>query len=106
MARAESEKEAEIVRQRFAEIGIETIILSDEKLAVETPPKRLRSLEFSDNKMFLTIFNTGEIVKILNEDLMLIVTGAIFQKRVEATEKHNKKGENILLNATEIASDE
>ena len=63
LARAESEKEAEIVRQRFAEIGIETIILSDEKLAVEMPPKRLRSLEFSDDKISLTIFNTGEIVK-------------------------------------------
>ncbi len=106
LARAESQKEAEIVRQRFGEIGIETIILSDEKLNVENAPKRLRSLEFSDKIISLQIFNTDETVKFLLEDLTLIVIGAIFQKRIEATEKLSKKGENILLNATEIASDE
>ena len=106
LARAESEKEAAIVRQRFTETGIETVILSDETLAVANPPKRLRGLEFSDDQIFLKTFNTDETVKFLNEDLTLIVTGAIFQKRIEATEKHNKKGENTLLNATETASDE
>ncbi|MGI9054511.1 MAG: hypothetical protein ACR2F2_01780 [Pyrinomonadaceae bacterium] len=106
LARAESEKEAEIVCRRFDEIGVETIILSDEQLAVETPPKRLRKLEFADDKIVLKLFNTNETVKFLSEDLTLIVTGAIFQKRVEATEKHNKKGENVLLNATETATDE
>ncbi|MEO6587804.1 MAG: hypothetical protein ABIP06_00630 [Pyrinomonadaceae bacterium] len=106
LARAESEKEAAIVKQRFAETGIETVILSDEKLAVEKPPKRLRGLEFSDEQIVLKTFNTDETIKFLSEDLTLIVTGAIFQKRIEATEKLNKKGENTLLNATETASDE
>ena len=106
LARAGSEKEAEIVRRRFEETGIKTVLLSDEKLAVENPPKRLRGMEFSGDTLLLKIFNADEIVETRIENLTLIVTGAIFQKRVEATEKHNKKGENILLNATEIASDE
>ncbi len=106
LARAGSEKEIEIVRQRFAEIGIKTVLLSDEKLAAENPPKRLRGMEFSGDTILLKVFNGDEIFETRIENLALIVTGAIFQKRVEATEKHNKKGENILLNATEIASDE
>jgi hypothetical protein len=106
IARAESEKEVEIVRQRLEENGIKTVMLSDEKLAVETPPKRLRGLTFSGETVVLKIFNTDEIFETRIENLILIVRGAVFQKRVEATEKHNKKGENILLNATETASDE
>lgn len=106
LARAESEKEAEIVRRRFEENGIKTALLSDEKLAVETPPVRLRGLEFSDDKIYLINFNTDDVFEKSREDLELIVGGAIFQKRVEATEKRNKKGENSLLGATETATDE
>lgn len=106
LARAESEKEAEIVKRRFAEIGIETVLMSDEKLAVETSPTRLRGLEFSDDKIYLITFNTDEVLALNREDLELIVVGSIFQKRVESTEKRNKKGENTLLGATETATDE
>lgn len=106
LARAGSEKEAAIVRQRFDETGIKTTLLSDEKLAVENPPKRLRGMEFSGETVLLKFFNKDEIFETRIENLSLVVTGAIFQKRIEATEKHNKKGENILLNATETASDE
>src|SRR5690606_33628295 len=106
LARAETEREAGIVRQRLSEAGVETLLLSDEKLAAEDPPRRLRGLEFSGDKLLLKIFNTDEAAQLKREDLVLIVTGAIFQKRVEATEKHSKKGENILLDATETASDE
>lgn len=106
LARAESEKEAAIVKQRFEESGIQTVLLSDEKLAVENPPKRLRGMEFSDDTILLRIFNTDEVFEARSEDLLLVVTGAVFQKRVEATEKHNKRGENALLNASETATDE
>lgn len=106
LARAESSKEAEIIRQRLSEIGVETLILSDEQLAIENPPKRLRGIEFSENKLRLKLFNTEEIVEISKDNLALIVTGAIFERKVESTEKYSRKGENKLLNATETASDE
>lgn len=106
LARAESVKEAEIIKQNLSEIGVKTSILSDQKLNVEKPQKRLRGLEFGAGKLRLKLFNTEEIVEITKEDLVLIVTGAVFERRVEATEKRNRKGENKLLNATETASDE
>ncbi len=106
LARAESEKEAEIVQKRLRDYGIETIILSDESLSVETPPKRLRGIEFWDDKIIFVLFNGGEIVEIANDDLILIVSGAIFERRVEATEKRGKNGENKILQTDETTSDE
>lgn len=106
LARAESAKESEIIKQRLGEIGVETLILSDENFNIGKLPNRLRGLEFGENKMRLKLFNAEETVEILREELVLIVAGAIFERKVEATEKYNRKGENKLLNATETASDE
>jgi hypothetical protein len=68
-------------------------------------PKRLRGLEFDNDKILLILFNNDEVEEISTEDLILIVSGAIFQKAVEATEAR-KKGESKILDATETASDE
>lgn len=106
LARAESGKESEIIKQRLSEIGVETLILSDVKFNIEKLPKRLRGLEFGEHKIRLKLFNAEEIIELPGENLVLIVTGAIFERRVEATEKRSRKGENKLLNATETASDE
>ncbi|HEY0429963.1 MAG TPA: hypothetical protein VGC76_19420 [Pyrinomonadaceae bacterium] len=106
VARAESEKEAEIVQARLREAGVETFILSDAALALEKPQKRLRGLEFFDEKVVLIFFNRDEIAEIALEDVALIVAGAIFERRVEATEKRSKKGDIKILQSTETASDE
>lgn len=106
LARAETEKEAEIVRQRFDENGIKTVILSDEKLAAENSPVRLRGMGIVGDTIYLVAFNTDDVFQMKSDDLMLIVTGAVFQKRVESKEKRSKKGENTLLSATETATDE
>ena len=106
IARAESAKEAAIVSERLAEAGVKTLILSDEKLNAEKPPKRLRGIEFGDGALRLRLFNTDETIGISKEDLILIVTGAIFERRIEATEQYNRKGDNKLLNSSETTSDE
>ena len=106
LARAESEKEAEIAGNCLLELGVETRILSDEILAIEKPTRRLRGIEFFDDKLILIFFNQDEIVEILNEDLVLIVAGAVTERKIAATEKYSKKGENKILQATETASDD
>jgi len=106
LARAESEKEAEIIRERLRESGVESIVLSDESLAVEKPQRRLRGLEFSDDKINLILFNQNEKAEIALGDLCLIVKGAIFERKVESTEKRSKKGDSKILQSTETASDE
>ncbi|MEP6901743.1 MAG: hypothetical protein ABJA66_08335, partial [Actinomycetota bacterium] len=57
MARVESAKEAEILQNRLKESGLETLVISDESLAAENFPKRLRGLEFPDDKILLILFN-------------------------------------------------
>ncbi len=105
LARVESEKEAEIIGERLREFGFDTLILSDEKLAANKMPQRLRGVEFWDDKLILVLFNTSEIVEIDVQDLVLMVSGAIFERTTSSIEDR-KKGENILLKSSETASDE
>lgn len=105
IARVESQKQAEFFRERLFEFGFQTFVLSDEKLLLKNPPKRLRGIEFFDDKMILIFFNTDEIAEISAEDLVLLVTGAIFERRTEQVE-NRKKGKSKILKATETASDE
>ncbi|MGI8670149.1 MAG: hypothetical protein ACR2J3_09950 [Aridibacter sp.] len=106
LARAETEKEIEIVAKRLSEIGIKTRIFSDEDFEEEKLPRRLRGIEFSGDKIILILFNNDEIVEIKNEDINLIVVGAVFEKKLESTEKHKRKKENKLLETFEISSDD
>lgn len=106
LARLETENEAKIVQKRLRGAMVDTIVLSDEDLAVEKPPQRLRGIEIFDDKLALILFNRDEVVDVQNEDLALVVTGAIFQKKIEAIEKRGKKGENKILQSSETASDE
>ncbi len=105
IARGEGEKEVEIIQKRLIERGIETIVVSDEMLAVETPAKRLRGIEFWDDKLILVLFNSDEIVEISKDDLILIVSGAIVERKVESVEQRKKKGENKLIETGETFSD-
>jgi hypothetical protein len=105
IARTESLKEAEILQNRLQESGLKTSVITDDSLAPDNLPKRLRGLEFEDGKILLFLFNNDEIEEINTEDLSLIVSGAIFEKSVESLEKR-KKGESKILEASETASDE
>lgn len=109
LTRADSEKEAEIIRKRLSEIGFESRILSDDAdLKIEAVTRRLRGIEFAGgdgDKLVLILFNSDEIAEIRREDLILIVTGAQFERRIETTEQR-KKRENKVLESTETSADE
>jgi len=105
VARAESEKVAEIVAGKLREHGFSISIVSDEALAADKLPARLRGLEFDGDRLVLIYFNTGEIAEIRREDLILILSGAVFERKTESLEKR-KKGESKILDSSETASDE
>jgi hypothetical protein len=105
LARVESEKEAEMIAAKLHEKSFAVSIVSDEKLAADVLPTRLRGLEFDGERLLLILFNTSEIIEISGEDLILIVSGAIYERKTESVEKR-KKGENKILDASETASDE
>jgi len=106
LTRADSAKEAGIIQKRLSESGFETVILSDEDdLKSETVQRRLRGIEFYEDKIVLILFNADEIAEIRREDLSLIVTGALFERRIETTEQRRKR-ENKVLDTTETSADE
>jgi hypothetical protein len=106
LTRADSEKEAKIIARRLSENNLESLILSDdEDLKIETVTRRLRGIEFGDDKLVLILFNSDEIAEIRREDLSLIVSGALFERRIETTEQR-KKRENKILETTETSADE
>lgn len=107
LARVETLSEAEIVQKNLRETaGVETTIVGDEILNQGKSPRRLRSLEFTDDKLIAVFFNDDGMTEIDWSNLVLIVTGAIFERRVEATEARGKGGEIKLLDSNETASDE
>lgn len=105
LTRADSAKEAEIIAKRLSEIGFEALVLSDEDLKIEIVTRRLRGIEFDEDKLVLILFNSDEIAEIRREDLSLIVSGALFERRIETTEKR-KRRENKVLETTETSLDE
>ena len=106
IARSEQEEEIEIVTKRLEELGLETKLFLDDQFQLESPARRLRQINFADNILELTLFNSGEIKKIAVDDLSLIVTGALFERRVESSEKHSRKKENKILETAETNVDE
>ncbi len=105
IARVESAAECEVLQTALAGLGVPSNPVSDEALAVDVAPRRLRGIEFGDSGARFILFNDDSIVDVSPEDLKIIVTGAVFEKAVEATEKR-KKGQTRMLDATETASDE
>lgn len=106
IARSETEKETEIVSERLKEVGIKTTVLPDEAFEMDSVSRRLRRIDFEDEKLILVHFNNDEVVELNGEDLSLLVVGGLFERRLESTEKHKKKGENKVLETSEISSDE
>ncbi|MGI8556434.1 MAG: hypothetical protein ACR2LT_08790 [Pyrinomonadaceae bacterium] len=106
LACAESEAEAEIISKHLKEKGIDSIVLGGEKLEINKPARRLRGIEFFADKIILILFNSDEIAEIACEDLFLIVSGAVFERKIEATQKRQRSKENKVLETTELSTDE
>ena len=105
LARVESEREADLLSTRLANHGIETKIVSDESFDLDRVPRRIRSVEFRDDLITVTDFNTGEITAIPPSDLVLIVSGTLIELKTVSMEKRKRKKSQII-DQSETSSDE
>ena len=105
IARVESEEIAANVSRSLSDVGIETRIVADVKLAVTTPPTRLRDISFHGDELVLRLFNTGDTVRLSRDELALIVAGVLLESRREALEKR-KRGAMKTLSESETSSDQ
>ena len=104
LGRAASGEAAEAVRAKLEDLGFDITVLSDEDLAAERPPVRLRSLMIDDGRFVATAFNTGERLDFPADSLELIVVGRLFEERAEQTLKRGRKGMKEL-DARSISKD-
>ena len=102
-----SREEAELVLNRLRDIGLQTIVLSDDELgASDTSLKRIKSLSFDDEHVTLQQAGTRDQTEIRWHDVMLIVAGRLFVKRVEIEERKSRRAENEIVRSSEFATDE
>jgi hypothetical protein len=104
LARVESVGNAEAVREILLKLGLSTIIVSDDALAGEKPPRRLRSIRFRGDSLSLILFNTGEEFSVSDSDLFLAVEGVISQSRVDQLEKRRLRRDSKVLDGSSSAS--
>lgn len=105
LVRLESHQQAETAVQNLSRFGLSCLIVSDESLRAEKLPVRLRGMEFRDKSLVLTSFNKGEKNEVAAQDVLMIVTGALFESKTESVEKRKKK-ELKVLHEMQTSSDE
>ncbi len=106
LARVESDKEAAMLQVGLVKFGLRCLVISDDDLAAEKPPVRLRRIDLLDGRFALTDFNTGGVTDIGVNDLALIVPGMITASRIDSLEKKRRKGKTKLIDETATTSDE
>ncbi len=104
VARVETEEQAALISEKLATIGIATMIVSDESLSTSLPQVRLRSISFERDELVLTLFNSGDLIRLHRDDLVLMVTSVLLESRTEAFEKR-KRGSSETINETQTSSD-
>lgn len=105
VVRLESETEAATAAAYLETLGLAAAIVKDVDLKIVKPNIRLRRLDFLDDALQFTLFNTGEQRLVRREDVALIVAGVIVESKTEAIEKR-KKTERKVMSETATSSDD
>ncbi|HMF55267.1 MAG TPA: hypothetical protein VK619_02815 [Pyrinomonadaceae bacterium] len=107
VARASTPEEAALVEERLKSSGLKLVIVPDEELAVEEVlPKRLRALRFDEDSLVAYPTSGAESSSMKWDEIALLVTGRLFNRRVEVEERRGRTTENEIRDAREFMSDE
>jgi hypothetical protein len=102
-----SREEAELVLDRLRDVGLQTITLSDDELGVsETAIKRIKSMGIDDQFVTLQQAGTRDQIELRWPDVVLIVPGRLFVRRVEIQERKTRRAESEIVQSSEFSSDE
>ena len=94
--------EAELVTERLREMGLDCLTVSDDELGNNV--RRVRSMTFDDVSLILN--QVGAAEQISWADIVLIVTGRLFETTLEIKERMSRKSENEILDTSEFFRDE
>jgi hypothetical protein len=107
LARLSTFEDAALVERRLHDLGLDTIVVADQELQVDTsPPRRLRALELNDKDILAYQTGNAEGLVIAWDEINLIVAGRLFVKQLELRERSSRKAEKQILDSREVSSDE
>lgn len=99
-----SREEADLVLHRLREFGLQTITLSDDEL--EMSVKRIKSMRIDDQGITLQQAGTRDQAEVRWQQVVLILLGRLFVRRVEIQERKTRRAENDIVQSSEFSSDE
>ena len=107
LARTASKDEAELVSSRLRDMGLPTIVLTDEELGLgDQNLRRLGSLSFSEDGLVVNSPASKSPTTLKLSELRLIVSGRLIRSKVEVTERLTRRAENEILETNQFFSDE
>jgi len=102
LTRTATLEEAKIVAEKLDFLGIRTRIIDDFSLSRE--PSRIRRIDFLDEQLIITHFNSGKTERVFKKELSLVVCGFFYERRIHSIEER-KKRQNKLKEASEFDND-
>jgi len=100
-----SREESELVLNRLRDIGLQTTMLSDDELG-ETSVKRIKSMSIDGDVVTVQQAGTRDQAEVRWTDVVLVVTGRLFVKRIEIQERKTRRAENDIVHSSEFSTDE
>jgi hypothetical protein len=107
LARTATRDEADLVLERLRELGLETMTIGDAEMGVgDGYVSRIRSSALSDDG--LTVLQEGllEGEHLPWQDVLLLVIGRLYLKRVELEERKSHKPEAEIISSSQFFADE
>jgi hypothetical protein len=106
LARTGEGVEAELLERRLTGLGLGVETVADEELAVGShPPRRVRRIEF-DEECVAGLSGVGGAARAAWGDIILIVAGRMFKKRIEVEERRKRGAGSEVVESRELAEDE
>jgi hypothetical protein len=105
VARATTPEQAMKLIEKLRALGIDADTFTADGLALDSPIKKIRALEFSDDGLIAVPLSDGGRVSTPWDDLILIIAGRLLVNRVEVEERR-RRGRPEPLDTRELFSDE
>jgi hypothetical protein len=107
VARTASSEEAELVLLRLNDLGLQSVMLSDQDLGLaENVVKRVRSMSFDAVSLAIQQAGAMEETIVAWTDILLIIPARLIETRLEITERMTRKSEKDILDTSEFFRDE
>jgi len=109
VARTASREESELVTERLRDLDLRCLTVSDADLDLsfsDNAVRRVRSMLFDDVSLTIQQVGATEQTNVSWSDIVLILTGRLFETRLEIKERMTRKTENEIIDTSEFFRDE